>query len=191
MAVQRSQRAGTARDRLLAAAAELFSRHGVSGTSLQMIADELGVTKAAVYHQFQSKEDIVWAVVTPVLDRLAEVAETAESRRSRAERVETLLSGLVDAAVSNRRLMSVLQSDPAVLQLLRLHSTLSPLEERITRLLVGPEPTDEALVCAAMVSGGLMATGIDPRLQPLDDDSLRRHLLDTSLRLLRVRRPSR
>jgi AcrR family transcriptional regulator len=30
----------------------------VSGTSLQMIAGAMGVTKAAVYHQFKTKEEI-------------------------------------------------------------------------------------------------------------------------------------
>lgn len=33
------------RDRLLEAAQELFAEHGVSGTSLQMIADRLGVNE--------------------------------------------------------------------------------------------------------------------------------------------------
>ena len=34
----------------------------MNGTSLQMIADAMGVTKAAVYHQFHTKEEIVLAV---------------------------------------------------------------------------------------------------------------------------------
>ncbi|MCK5753751.1 MAG: helix-turn-helix transcriptional regulator, partial [Mycobacterium sp.] len=42
--------AGHTRDRLTAAAVELFTRHSFAGTSLQMIADELGFTKAAIYH---------------------------------------------------------------------------------------------------------------------------------------------
>ncbi|WP_156763496.1 TetR/AcrR family transcriptional regulator, partial [Mycobacterium scrofulaceum] len=51
-----------ARTRVLDAALDLFATHGVSGTSLQMIADAVGVTKAAVYHQFRTKEQIVIAV---------------------------------------------------------------------------------------------------------------------------------
>ena len=39
---------GQGRDRVVAAALELFSERGVSGTSLQMIADRLGVGKASV-----------------------------------------------------------------------------------------------------------------------------------------------
>ena len=53
------------RDQALAtedAALKLISEHGVSGTSLQMIADEMGVTKAAVYRQFKTKEEIVIAI---------------------------------------------------------------------------------------------------------------------------------
>jgi AcrR family transcriptional regulator len=46
-----------AQTRILIAALNLFADHGVSGTSLQMIADALGVTKAAVYHQFKTKDE--------------------------------------------------------------------------------------------------------------------------------------
>jgi AcrR family transcriptional regulator len=57
---------GRARQRVLDAALELFAEHGVSGTSLQMIADRLGLTKAAVYHQFPAKEDIAVAILRDV-----------------------------------------------------------------------------------------------------------------------------
>ena len=48
-----------AQTRVIEAALDLFAEHGISGTSLQMIADGLGVTKAAVYHQFPTKDEIV------------------------------------------------------------------------------------------------------------------------------------
>src|SRR6266700_5080217 len=46
-----------AKARIIAAASGLFAEHGVGGTSLQMIADAIGVTKAAVYHQFKAKDE--------------------------------------------------------------------------------------------------------------------------------------
>src|SRR5215216_3806867 len=49
--------------RTVRVALELFAIHGVGGTSLQMIADALGVTKAAVYHQFPAKDSIVIAAI--------------------------------------------------------------------------------------------------------------------------------
>ena len=46
-----------------AVAVELFSERGYDKTSLREIADRLGVTKAALYYHFRSKEDIVRSLV--------------------------------------------------------------------------------------------------------------------------------
>ncbi|XVQ11465.1 TetR/AcrR family transcriptional regulator [Spirillospora sp. CA-255316] len=184
-----SRRTGEARERVLAVALKLFARHGVAGTSLQMIADELGVTKAAVYHQFQSKEDIVWAVVAPALDELTRVAEAAEARRRRSDQLGTVLSGVVDLVVRHRRLTAVIRTDPTVSNLIRERPALRALEERVDRIIAGPDPDTETLVSAAMVSSALLAVGMDPRLDALDDDTLRRHLLGMARRLLRLRPP--
>ena len=48
----RSTPRSPAQARVVTAAAALFAERGVGGTSLQMIADANGVTKAAVYNQF-------------------------------------------------------------------------------------------------------------------------------------------
>ncbi|WKK70346.1 TetR/AcrR family transcriptional regulator [Rathayibacter oskolensis] len=70
---------GESRARLLQTALRLFGERGVNGTSLQTIADELGVTKAAVYHQFASKDEIVLAVVEPAFTRMAELVREADA----------------------------------------------------------------------------------------------------------------
>ena len=63
--------------RVLDAALKLISERGVSGTSLQMIADEMGVTKAAVYRQFKTKEEIVIAITEREMSRLEDALEAA------------------------------------------------------------------------------------------------------------------
>jgi AcrR family transcriptional regulator len=70
---------------VLDAALELFAEHGVSGTSLQMIADHMGVTKAAVYYQFQAKEQIVLAVLEPALTQMATVVAAGEAAPTHGE----------------------------------------------------------------------------------------------------------
>ncbi len=72
-AVQRS----AAQHRVLDAALTLIADHGVGGTSLQMIADAVGVTKAAVYHQFKTKEEIVIALTERELGRLDDALEAS------------------------------------------------------------------------------------------------------------------
>jgi len=56
------------RSRVLAAATRLFASRGFDGTSVQLIADEVGVTKPAVLHHFSSKEELRRAVVGNMLD---------------------------------------------------------------------------------------------------------------------------
>src|ERR1700752_5075181 len=70
------------RRRLIDVAIDLFTRHSYAGTSLQMIADELGFTKAAIYHHFRTREQLLAAVIEPMLDELRTVVESAETRRT-------------------------------------------------------------------------------------------------------------
>ena len=71
----------------------------MSGTSLQMIADAMGVTKAAVYHQFKTKEEIVIAVLEADLVRLESALDTAEAEQGPRAR-EVLLTLVIDLAVA-------------------------------------------------------------------------------------------
>jgi AcrR family transcriptional regulator len=68
-----------AQTRVLDAALDLFAVHGVSGTSLRMIAAFIGVTKDAVYHQFRTTEEIVITVTERELARLIPALERAEA----------------------------------------------------------------------------------------------------------------
>lgn len=56
------------RGRIQAVALELFTEQGYEKTSLREIAERLGVTKAALYYHFKSKDEIVSSFVE---DRLA------------------------------------------------------------------------------------------------------------------------
>jgi AcrR family transcriptional regulator len=179
-----------ARERVLAAALDLFADRGVSGTSLQMIADELGVTKAAVYHQFQTKEQIVLAVIEPAIETLRAAVAEAESRPTPQARRDAMLAGLVDQVASNRRLAAVIYADPAVGRLVRRQLAMRSLTERIDRMIIGPDPGPELKVTKAMIGGGLMVVGWDPDLEGMDDGTLRRHLLEVARRLLPPDPPS-
>ncbi len=50
------------KQRILDVALDLFTEQGYDGTSLREIAEQLGVTKAAIYYHFESKEDILMAL---------------------------------------------------------------------------------------------------------------------------------
>ncbi|WP_218021194.1 helix-turn-helix domain-containing protein [Nocardia mikamii] len=73
--------------RIIVAAFELFARHGVGATSLQMLADYIGVTKAAVYHQFKSNWPAVDRTRADITGR--ELPRLRHGARSSPWRVES------------------------------------------------------------------------------------------------------
>jgi AcrR family transcriptional regulator len=67
----REEKKAATRARLVAAAATVFARLGFAGASLEDIADEAGLTKGAVYSNFESKDDLIKAVLRDRLDEPA------------------------------------------------------------------------------------------------------------------------
>jgi AcrR family transcriptional regulator len=175
-----------AQTRVIEAALVLFADHGVGGTSLQMIADAVGVTKAAVYHQFQTKEEIVLAAAAVVLARLDEAVEAAEAAKSPSRARELLIAGLVDLAVERRRVASILQRDPVMIRVLEEHQPFRQGRERLYRLLVGGRAGVAARVQAAMLSAAIGGAVIHPLVQDLEDSALRSQLLRLARRFLRL-----
>ena len=176
-----------AESRILDAAVDLFAEHGVGGTSLQMIADAIGVTKAAVYHQYNTKDEIVLDVAERVLARLEAAVVAAEAERSGARAREVLIAGMIDAAVEQRRMAGILQRDPVVLRFLDEHEPFRRVMMRLNRLLMGGAPGPRTRVRVAMLAGAIGGAVIHPLVLDLDDESLRSHLLKQVNALLRAR----
>src|SRR5262249_4599589 len=126
-----------AQTRIIETALVLFAEHGISGTSLQMIADAIGVTKAAVYHQYNTKEEIVLAVARIVLAGLEAAVTAAEAERSRSRARELLVTEMINLAVERRRMAGVLQRDPVMLRFLEEHEPFRRVMERVNRVLMG------------------------------------------------------
>jgi AcrR family transcriptional regulator len=54
-------------DDVMQAALELFADQGYANTSVQQVVDAAGVTKGALYHYFQSKDDLLFAIYERIL----------------------------------------------------------------------------------------------------------------------------
>ena len=178
------------RTRLIEAAIGLFTQHSFAGTSLQMIADELGLTKAAIYHHFRTREQLLAAVIEPMLDELRTVVKSAETKHTPHARAEHMLNGYAALAVRNRGLVAVLATDPSVATVLTDRAEWGKLIMRQLALLADVDPGPAGEVKAAMVFAG-MAGAAGPTWGNLDDDALREHLVDAGRRVLGLRTPRR
>jgi AcrR family transcriptional regulator len=70
---------GDTREHIQQAALDLFTEQGYERTSLREIAERLGVTKAALYYHFKTKEDILTALFEEWIKPVHEVIEWARA----------------------------------------------------------------------------------------------------------------
>lgn len=177
---------GPTRQRLIDTAIELFKKHSAAGTSLQMISDELGLTKSAIYYHFRTREELLSAVIEPVISEVATLVDAAEARRGARARADSMLVGYATVAVANRELISLLTGDPGVVDLLRSRPEWGEVVRRQLALLADVEPGLGGTVKAAIVMSGIAsAAGVD--YGDIDDGALRDELIGAARRTLGLR----
>lgn len=178
------------RQRLLDATATLISQHGFAGTTLQMIADELGFTKAAIYYHFRAREQLLVALMNPILHEIRRAVETAESQPTARTQKEALLRGFATVVAKNRSLAAVMVFDPSVHRILQDQPDWGDLIARQLAILIQSEPPTLGVIKATALMTGLAgaATGAPP---DIDEESLIDHLCDIGRRVLGLRQPRR
>ena len=149
-----------------------------------MIADEIGVTKAAVYHQYNTKDEIVLAAGETELARLEAVIDAAESEPTRKKARDALITGIVDLAVDHRRTVSSILGDPVIVGFFADHAMFRDVTHRMRRLLVGDDAGPEARVRTAMLVASISGAVMHPFVVDLDDDMLRSELVRLARRFL-------
>ncbi|MDP9799580.1 AcrR family transcriptional regulator [Catenuloplanes nepalensis] len=83
------------RAQLIGVAIDLVAAHGYAGTSLARIAEAAGISKAAVLYHFPSKDGVVQAAYTTVLESLIEFVGAAVEPHTGAAAVEAYIRSLV------------------------------------------------------------------------------------------------
>lgn len=149
-------RPGHDQEAVLRVAIDLFNRQGYDATSINDVARQLGVTKSAIFHHFDSKEALLAAALDEALEGLSDAVEAAADE-TRHDSAYARLHATVEAAVE-----ILVSHQPAVTLLLRVRGN-SPLEqdalERRRRI-------DERLatVVKQAVAEGDLRTDIDPEV---------------------------
>ncbi len=87
---------------MVEAAARLFSQRGYHGTSIQHLADALGLQKGSLYSHIGSKEELLFDVVNEGADRFLERGQQALEMRALATvRLRRLLVRHVETAIEH------------------------------------------------------------------------------------------
>jgi AcrR family transcriptional regulator len=139
--------------RIMQTARELFATKGVQQTSLQEIADRLGITKPALYYHFASREELIRSIVTPLLDDGEQFIAGMEQRAD-VPPLE-LVEGFFDFHHRHRADVLLLLTELTTLAELGLIDIVLAWRARLTRLLFGPAPTLQQQTRAVLAFGGM------------------------------------
>lgn len=137
------------RARILRTAVALFAEHGYQRTSLRLIAEQLGLTKAAILYHFSAKVDILAALTDPLvndIDAALRAAARLDPRRARWAAIE----GWLDAMLAHRVLLAACHRDLSVIAQEPL-SRWVLLLDRTNEIVAGPDAGPRERVRAAQV----------------------------------------
>jgi AcrR family transcriptional regulator len=106
------------RERILDAALDLFIEKGFDKTSLREIAEQLGVTKAALYYHFASKEDILMALHLRLHEFGFEALTELGEQEPTPARWADLLDQIVDQMLAHRKIFLLHERNQAAFEAL-------------------------------------------------------------------------
>ena len=106
----RSPRSEDKRARILAAARQVFLRHGFQAASMDLVAAAAGVSKVTIYSKFGSKQELFSAIVDDICEQILAMEIILPGA------VESSYEGLTELAVR----YALVLFDPDVLDLVRL-----------------------------------------------------------------------
>jgi len=144
------------RARIQQIAVELFTEHGYEGTSLREIAERLGVTKAALYYHFRSKEDIIQSLVEDYQGQMDALIDLARSEPRTAKTRREILDRYVDIVAERDQVFRMLHQNQAVLNTMASAvRTLKTAPRRLVDQLVEPDAPLRERARMMMVLGAI------------------------------------
>ena len=146
-------RPGYDQESVLGVAVKVFNKHGYDATSMGILAENLGISKSAIYHHVASKSDLLRLALDEALVPLEAIAgDERASTGSAAQRLEFVLRSTIAVLIERQ---------PYVTLLLRLRGNTEVERDALERRRAMDRRVSD-LVVAAQQEGSLRPD-IDPR----------------------------
>jgi AcrR family transcriptional regulator len=168
-------------------ALQRFRRGGFAGTSIADLAGILGVSKAAVYYHYRSKDTLLHRLVDPLLDAIDacidEHSTPTPAGPVGSPAARQLLADYLAVLIAHQEVVALVATDVAVLN----HHTIGPRiraqDQRLRTLLVAPDASPAATLRAEAALGAIrrpVTTQITVDLT----DALQQILVDAAVGIL-------
>jgi AcrR family transcriptional regulator len=177
---RRDGRTTDTRQRIQQVAVELFVQQGFTNTSLQHIAERLGLTKAALYYHFPSKAELVASVLRPAIDGVNAFLDEAEREELPPREV---LERFFDLNYEHHAVFAALIRDPAGLAAVDAVGWVNRLATGFQGLLAGRDASPEQRIRAIIAANGLSRCAT--LLTDVPHDELRATTVDVAVEIVR------
>jgi AcrR family transcriptional regulator len=184
------ERGRETRSRLRELALELFAEQGYEQTSLREIAERLGVTKAALYYYYKSKEDIVRDLVEDYMAQIDQLIAWGKDQPRSAETRAEIVRRYLDIVVNGTAVFRLLHQNQAAVSSLAAAKERGELfRERIDALVglltdPGAPMRDEIRAASCLMS--ISFCSMHYQLKAGSTAELKEAVLDVALELANV-----
>jgi AcrR family transcriptional regulator len=164
-----------------------FRVGGFVGTSIADLAGDLGVSKAAIYYHYRSKDALLHHLVDPLLDA---IDACIQDHHQPTRTARPLLSAYLAVLLAHQEAIPLIATDVAVLNHPRIGPRLRAQNQQLQSLLTAPDTSLSARLRAEAALGAIWRPLIAEPPLDLTDPAHQHTLVDAAVATLQPNRPS-
>ncbi|MGW1159810.1 TetR/AcrR family transcriptional regulator [Streptomyces sp. NPDC002513] len=175
---------GSTRQRIQDIALELIAEQGYEKTSLREMAERLGVTKAALYYHFKSKEEIVVSLFRDLTGPIEDLIEWGVRQPHTLDTKRELIRRYSQALADAEPLHRFIQENQVTVRELGIGDIVRDQTRRLHDILLAPSGSlvDHVRCVSALFT--LQAGLIAPQSAESDPEKRRRAVLEVAVDLV-------
>jgi AcrR family transcriptional regulator len=167
-----------------------FRVSGFVGTSIADLAGSLGVSKAAIYYHYRSKDALLHHLIDPLLDAIDACIQDHTTPATSAQTARQLLDAYLAVLLAHQEVVPLITTDVAVLN----HSSIGPRlhaqNHQLQSLLTAPDTDVAARLRAEAALGAIWRPLIAQPPLDLTDPAHQHILIDAAVATLQLSQPS-
>ena len=164
-----------------------FRVGGFVGTSIADLAGALGVSKAAIYYHYRSKDTLLHRLIDPLLDAIdACIHDHNQPTRT----AQQLLSAYLTVLLAHQEVVPLIATDVAVLNHPSIGPRLRAQNQQLQSLLTAPDTSPWARLRAEAALGAIWRPLIAEPPLDLTDPAHQHTLIVAAVAALQPSRPS-
>jgi AcrR family transcriptional regulator len=167
-----------------------FRVSGFVGTSIADLAGDLGVSKAAIYYHYRSKDTLLHHLIDPLLDAIDACIHDHTTPTASARTPRQLLDAYLTVLLAHRDVVPLIATDVAVLNHPRIGPHLRAQNQQLRTLLVAPDTSASGRLRAEAALGAIWRPLIAQPPLDLTNPTHQHTLVDAAVATLQPSRPT-